>query len=87
VEIKIEDITVDGSYKGPQLDVAKNCDDIDSKWVEDLIEWQKDGKNLHKKFALMIIMKARDIFEKQASMVDIKIDETEDITVCGDIHG
>ena len=42
VEVNIQDITVDGSYKGPKLDESKDCDDIDAEWVKSLMEWQKD---------------------------------------------
>jgi hypothetical protein len=51
------------------------------------MEWQKDGKVLHKKYAVMIINKATEIFEKDDSLVSINIDDLEEITVCGDIHG
>ena len=35
----------------------------------------------------MIIQKATEIFEPLESLVEINIDELEEITVCGDIHG
>lgn len=35
----------------------------------------------------MIIQKATELFEPLDSLVDIAIDELEEITVCGDIHG
>ena len=35
----------------------------------------------------MIIMKATEIFEPLESLVDVSIDELEEITVCGDVHG
>lgn len=35
----------------------------------------------------MIINKATEIFEKDESLVTITIDDLEEITVCGDIHG
>jgi serine/threonine-protein phosphatase 5 len=35
----------------------------------------------------MIILKARDLFEKDKSLVHITIPDDEEITVCGDIHG
>jgi serine/threonine-protein phosphatase 5 len=51
------------------------------------MDWQKDQKTLHKKFATMIILKARDLFEKDASLVHITVPDDEEITVCGDVHG
>lgn len=35
----------------------------------------------------MIILRCRDIFEKDASLVAIKVPDEREITVCGDIHG
>ena len=35
----------------------------------------------------MIIQKATEIFEANDSLVEITIDDLEEITVCGDIHG
>jgi len=35
----------------------------------------------------MIILKATEIFEKDDSLVNVSIEELEEITVCGDIHG
>jgi serine/threonine-protein phosphatase 5 len=75
---------VENAYKGPKLD---KIEDIDSEWVQSLMTWQKDRKVLHKKYASMIIIKARELFEADKSMVDISRDDEEEITVCGDIHG
>ena len=36
---------------------------------------------------MMIILRCRDIFEKDASLVAIKVPDEREITVCGDIHG
>ncbi len=35
----------------------------------------------------MIIMRARELFEADKSLVEIKVADDEEITVCGDIHG
>lgn len=51
------------------------------------MDWQKDQKKLHRKFATMIINKAMEIFEKEDTLVRIEIDDLEEITVCGDVHG
>ena len=75
---------VDDSYKGPRFE---STDDITSEWVESLIEWQKGQKSLHRKYATLIIQKATEIFEAADTLVNISIDELEEITVCGDIHG
>ena len=75
---------MESSYAGPTLD---KIEDLDEKWVIKLLEWMKDGKVLHKKFAIMIIMHCRDLFEKDKALVHIKVPDENEITVCGDIHG
>jgi hypothetical protein len=35
----------------------------------------------------MIMLKAKELFEKDKSLVDINRLPEEEITVCGDIHG
>lgn len=35
----------------------------------------------------MLIQRATEIFEKDEALVHISIDELEEITVCGDVHG
>ena len=84
VEVNVEDIAVEASYKGPKIDSVA---DITPEWVVSLMEWQKDQKNLHRKYATMIIQKATELFEENASLVDIPLGELDEITVCGDIHG
>jgi len=51
------------------------------------MKWQKEQKNIHKKYAIMIIQKATELFEKDDNLVYITIEDLEEITVCGDIHG
>ena len=82
--INVEDIPVEASYTGPRLN---SIDDIDAAWVVSLMEHQRNRKVLHKKYATMIIQKATEIFEPLDTLVEINIDELEEITVCGDIHG
>jgi len=78
-------MVVEETYDGPRLE--KSTDEINSEWVKKLMQYQKDRKTLHKKYACMIIMKAKELFEKNKSLVDIHRDDEEEITVCGDIHG
>lgn len=53
VKINVEDIVVEDSYDGPRFE--KSVDEINSEWVQRLMQYQKDRKNLHKKYAIMII--------------------------------
>ena len=84
VEINLEDMIVETTYEGPRLQTIEDCKPA---WVVKLLDWQKNQKVLHIKFASMIILKARDLFEKDKSLVHITVPEDEEVTVCGDIHG
>jgi serine/threonine-protein phosphatase 5 len=64
-----------------------STDEINEEWVKNLMLFQKGGKILHKKYACMIMNKAKDLFESSKSLVDITRGDDEEITVCGDIHG
>ncbi len=75
---------VETSYAGPTLE---KIEDVDSEWVLKVMEYLKGSKYLHKKFVVMLIMQCREIFEKADSMVSVNVPDTEEITVCGDIHG
>lgn len=82
--VDTDDIFVEASYTGPKLN---SCDDITSEWIVKCMDWHKDQKKLHRKYATMIIQKAHEVFEKEESLTRIEIDDLEEITVCGDIHG
>jgi len=82
--VDTDKIAVESSYTGPKLD---SIDDVTPEWVRSVIEWQRDQKVLHKKYATMIIQKATELFDQQDTLVHINIDELEEITVCGDVHG
>jgi len=82
--VNFDDITVEDTYTGPRLDKIEN---LNKEWVISLLDYMKTGKVLHKKYAWMIITKARDLFEKEKSLQYITVPDDVDITVCGDVHG
>lgn len=65
----------------------QSIDDITSEWVVSMMEWQKKQKNIHRKYATMIVLRATELFEKDDNCVHITIEDLEEITVCGDVHG
>jgi serine/threonine-protein phosphatase 5 len=85
IEVDVEHMVVEDSYTGPKLE--NGIEELNAEWVEKLIEYLKDGKVLHKKYATLIILKARDLFEKDQSLVHITVPTDKEVTVCGDIHG
>jgi len=52
ITVDVNDIFVEKSYSGPRLD---SIDDISSDWIVAMMKWQKEQKNIHKKYATMII--------------------------------
>jgi serine/threonine-protein phosphatase 5 len=68
IVVKVEDIPVEDSYTGPKLE---SSDDITGEWVEKLMDYLQGQKVLHKKFAIMILLRCREIFEKDQSLVPV----------------
>ena len=84
VKYDSDEIIVPANYDGPRLD---SLDDITPEWIKQLMQYQKEEKKLHKKYLVMIVNEATKIFSKQETLVYVAIDDLEEITVCGDIHG
>ena len=51
------------------------------------MEYQKNCKNLHRKYVWMILEKFEEEMRKLKSLVHIPIENEKEITVCGDTHG
>jgi serine/threonine-protein phosphatase 5 len=47
----------------------------------------RDQKLLHKKFTLQLIEKCKKIVESYDSLVHYTVEDEDEITICGDIHG
>ena len=84
INVNTDEIIVEKDYSGPKLE---SIDDVTAEWVVSLMEWQKAQKKLHRKYATMIIKKATELFEQSDTLTYITIDDLEEITVCGDVHG
>ena len=70
------DIEIEASYSGPRTENGQ----ITQKFVEELMAWQKAEKRLHKKFALEILCKVREIFKAEATVVDVEVtDDGEEV--------
>lgn len=59
IVVNLDDIIVESSYTGPRLN---SIDDLTDDWIKEMMDWFKNQKVLHKKYAYMIIMKCREIF-------------------------
>lgn len=85
VVVNVEDMVVEASYNGPKLE--NGIQELNREWVIEMLDYIKQQKVLHKKYATMIINKASELFEKENSLQHISVPEDVDITVCGDVHG
>ncbi|CAH2094766.1 unnamed protein product [Euphydryas editha] len=81
--INLDAMTIEDEYEGPSLEDGK----VTLKFVKDLMEYYKEQKKLHKKYAYKILLDVKAYFQKQPSLVDIKVPDDKKFTVCGDIHG
>ncbi|MGB1605449.1 MAG: hypothetical protein ACPIOQ_72630, partial [Promethearchaeia archaeon] len=79
------DIEVEPSYSGPRLDPIDGK--VTPEFVHELQDYQKNEKRLHKKYALQILLKVRDILKAEPPVVDVTVPEGKHVTVCGDVHG
>ena len=76
-------VEVEASYTGPHTDDGV----ITQAFVEEMLLWQKAEKRLHKKYALQILIQARNVLKTEKPVVDISVPEGKHVTVCGDVHG
>ncbi|KAI7687113.1 Serine/threonine-protein phosphatase 5 [Sarcoptes scabiei] len=81
--INFEAMTIDDNYFGPKIIDNK----VTKEFVEELIEYFRCEKKLHRKYAYKIVLDARELFVKSKTLVDIEIPKGQKFTVCGDIHG
>lgn len=78
----IDDINVDDSYKGPHI---PNPPTVES--VIEMMAWFKGQKNIHRKYALQILMGMRARHAAAPSLNRVEFGEGRRMTVCGDTHG
>lgn len=79
----LESIAIEDDYAGPQLEDGR----VTVKFMEDLLDWYRDQKKLHRKFAYRILCDVDAFFRAQPTLVDVDIPDESKFTVCGDIHG
>jgi serine/threonine-protein phosphatase 5 len=72
IVVDVNQIEVEASYQGPTLDGPEA---INGTWVQKLMEYLQGQKVLHRKFAIMILLRCREIFEKDQSLVHINVPE------------
>lgn len=78
---------MESSYNGPKLLQEDGKYQISLEFVQQMIEWYKDGKSLPRRYVWEIVLGAYDQFLKEDSLVDVRIEEGMTIDVIGDVHG
>lgn len=83
--IDLSTIRVDNSYKGP---VYEQPITDKEKFYQEVIDYIKvPGNVLHRKYMIMIILDVIKIIQEYDSVLDLPLEDHEEITICGDIHG
>lgn len=80
--LDLEHMIVEDGYDGARLG-----DEMTQEFIDDMIERFKTGKNLHRKYVYQIVLAVKKIVYDEATMVEVKIPEDVELTVCGDTHG
>ena len=57
------------------------------EFIQQMLQWFKDGKALPKRYAWEIVIGAHDHFVKEESLVNVEIEEGVTCDVIGDVHG
>lgn len=75
-------MVVDDDYDG-----ARIGNEMTQEFIDDMTERFKTGKKLHRKYVYQIIVAVKQIVYDEATMVEMKIPDGVELTVCGDTHG
>ncbi|CAI8014327.1 Serine/threonine-protein phosphatase 5, partial [Geodia barretti] len=82
--INLDTMVVEETYEGPRWEEGEMA----VEFMTGLLDWLKEEKKLHRKYAYKILLRSKEIFEAQPSLVAVSIPDSSDrFTVCGDIHG
>jgi serine/threonine-protein phosphatase 5 len=67
--IDYKSISVPDNYDGPRLEMD---DEITEEFVRSLVEYQKNQKNIHRKYMTVILLRMLDFMSKQPSLIDVQ---------------
>eukprot|EP00929_Paragymnodinium_shiwhaense_P024992 TRINITY_DN15225_c1_g1_i1.p1 TRINITY_DN15225_c1_g1~~TRINITY_DN15225_c1_g1_i1.p1 ORF type:complete len:647 (+),score=145.61 TRINITY_DN15225_c1_g1_i1:104-2044(+) len=77
-------LVVDDEYTGPRLAEGGR---ITLQFVEEMMEYFRIEKMLHKRYILAILWQSHEILATEPTLVDVAVPEGTHFTVCGDVHG
>ncbi|KAM0756689.1 protein phosphatase 5, partial [Meredithblackwellia eburnea MCA 4105] len=75
---------IEADYAGPRLS-PEGLPTVE--FVDDLLNWFKDGKVIPRRIAWEIVLGAYDVLKAEPSMVDCDVPDGQTINVIGDTHG
>ncbi len=75
-------IVVSDAYDGARLG-----DEMTQDFIDDMLARFKNGKQIHRKYVFQIVLAVKNIVYKEATMVEMEIEQDRRLTVCGDTHG
>lgn len=81
--LDVDSIAIEPDYDGVKLE----GNEMTQEFIDDMIERFKNGKKIHKKFVYQIVIAVKKICYDEATMVEMKIPDDVQLTVCGDTHG
>uniref|UniRef100_A0A0K2T5Q1 protein-serine/threonine phosphatase n=1 Tax=Lepeophtheirus salmonis TaxID=72036 RepID=A0A0K2T5Q1_LEPSM len=84
--LNLASMVVDDTYTGPRLNPDDNFA-ITRDFMTELLQYYKDLKVLHRRFAFQMLIDVKNLFMTQPSLVDINVPPSNKFTICGDIHG
>ena len=85
--LKIGGCEIEAGYSGPELPSKDGKHYMTEEFIDQMIQWFKEGKNLAKRYAWEIVFGAYEIFSKEDSLVTVSIPEGVTVDVIGDVHG
>lgn len=82
-----EGLDFDSMAVEPDYDGARIDKEMTQEFIDDMTERFKTGKKLHKKYVYQIIVAVKKLVYDEATMVEMKVPDDVQLTVCGDTHG
>ncbi|KZT08357.1 protein phosphatase 5, partial [Laetiporus sulphureus 93-53] len=79
---------VDKDYKGPKLPAVEGGKyGISVDFVNEMLEWFKEGKALPRRYVWEIVLGAHNHFVQEESLVTLNLEDGMTCDVIGDVHG
>jgi serine/threonine-protein phosphatase 5 len=80
--LDLDSILVEPEYDGVRLE-----NEMTQEFIDDMMERFKTGKKIHRKYVYQIILAVKKIVYDEPTMVEVKVPDDVQLTVCGDTHG